>query len=237
MVSRTLAIAAAELGVLRRSPAAWVLTALFLFAAGYGFATSPATHLETSMRGTLGWVLFALMFLVPALAARLVTREFEEGTIELTLTAPVSDLEVIAGMYIAGLVTVACWLAGTLPLAGLLALYGDPDPAVLMSGYLGIGLVAALFLALAILGAALARNQALGFVLGAGLILVVWFSGALLSLVPALSPEAQAALSLANQFDELASGIVDLRAIVLPVSLGVVALFLAVRIIETRRWL
>ncbi|WP_416897494.1 MAG: ABC transporter permease [Minwuia sp.] len=236
-MSRIFAIATAELGVLCRSPAAWVLTAVFLFAAGYGFATSPATHLETSMRGALSWILFALMFLVPALAARLVTREFEEGTIELTLTAPVSDLEVIAGMYLAGLLTVAGWLAGTLPLAGLLALYGDPDWAVLLSSYLGIALVASLFLALATLGAALARNQALGFVLGAGLILAVWFSGALLSLVPAVTPEAQAALSLANQFDELASGIVDLRAIVLPVSVATVALFLAVRVIETRRWL
>ena len=110
-MNRILAIATAELGVLCRSPAAWVLTAVFLFAAGYGFATSPATHLETSMRGALSWILFALMFLVPALAARLVTREFEEGTIELTLTAPVSDLEVIAGMYLAGLLTVAGWLA------------------------------------------------------------------------------------------------------------------------------
>lgn len=236
-MSRVFAIASAELSVLCRAPATWVLWAVFLFAAGYGFATSPATHLETSIRGALSWVLFALMFLVPAVAARLITREFEEGTIELTLTAPVGDLEVVAGKYLAGLALAGGWLLSTLPLPVMLALYGNPEWGLIATGYLAIGLVAALFLAVATLGAVLAANQALGFVLGAGFILAVWFSGAALALVPAIPPEARAALSLANQFDELTSGIVDLRAIVLPVSLSAVALFLAVRVIETRRWL
>lgn len=236
-MTRALAIAAAELGVLLRSPATWVLWAMFLFAAGYGFATSPATHLETSMRGALGWVLFALMFLIPAVAARLLSREFEEGTIELTLTAPVTDLELIVGKYLAGLVLAFGWLATILPLAGLLALYGSPEWLLLATGYLAIALVTILFMAMASLGAVLAPNQALGFVLGAGLILAVWFSGAALALLPALSPEASVALSLANQFDEMSNGILDLRAVVLPLSLAAVALFLATRVIETRRWL
>lgn len=231
------AIATAELGVLCRSPATWVLWAVFLFAAGYGFANSPVTHLETSMRGTLSWALFALMFLIPAVAARLVSREFEEGTIELTLTAPVSDLEVVVGKYLAGLSLALGWLVTTLPLAALLALYGNPEWFLLGTGYLAIALVAMLFMAMATLGAALAPNQALGFVLGAGLILAVWFSGAALTLFPGISAQARAALSLANQFDELGSGILDLRAIILPLSLAVVALFLATRVLETRRWL
>lgn len=232
----TRAIAGAEIGVLFRSPSTYVLWAVFLVASGYGFVASPATHLETSMRGVLSWALFALMFLAPALATRLLTREVEEGTIELTLTAPVSDLALVAGKFVAGLAVLGAWLASTAVLAGQLFLFGEPELGPLLTAYLAIALIAVLFLGVALFGAALATTQPLGFVLGAGLILAVWFSGALLELVPMLPADIRAAMSLANQFEELSSGFLDLRAIVLPLSITVTALFLAVRAIESRRW-
>lgn len=231
-----LVIARTEVATLVRAPSTWILAAVFLLAAGYGFASSPATHLETSMRGAFGFALFALMFVAPALATRLCAREIEQGTIELSLTAPVEDASFVMGKYLAGLATIGGLLAGTLVLLVLLAAFGEPEWRVVAGGYLAIVLVAALFLSLSVLGALLAGTQALGFVLGAALVVGTWFSGQFIAAIPGLPPGTVAALSLPVQFGDLTGGVLDIRALVLPLSLVATALFLSVRVLETRRW-
>jgi ABC-2 type transport system permease protein len=84
------------------SPWSYIITSAFLVVAGYGFGWSSVTYLETSIQGFLGWASFFLLFLGPALTMRLLAEEEKMGTLELLMTSPVRDFEVVLGKFPGG---------------------------------------------------------------------------------------------------------------------------------------
>lgn len=234
----TATIALKEFKSYLASPMAYVVTGIFLAGTGFFFGFSPATYLETSIRGFAGNTLFQilLLLLVAVLTMRLIAEERKMGTMELLVTAPVRDSEVIAGKFLGSLGMLTVMLALTLYYPILLILYGDPDMGPIATGYLGLFLLGCSSLAVGIFASSLTSNQIVAAVLAGGILFALWFLGFASNWLPDAVAEIPHRLSLSFYFTDFIRGVVDTRAIVYYLSITVLFLFLATRSLENSRW-
>jgi ABC-2 type transport system permease protein len=232
----TLAIAGRELRLYFGTPSSYIIIAVFLFVCGYGFGWSRVTYLETSLQGFMGWGAFFLLFLGPALTMRLLAEEEKLGTIELLLTAPVRDIEVVLGKYLAGLGVLSIMLALTLYYPVLLAWFGDPDWGPIAGGYLGFFLLGAVFLSIGLFASSLTSSQIAAYMMGTALVLSLWFVGHAAGVLGEKAAELLHRVSVSNYFPAFGRGVLDTNAVVYYVSIICVFIFLTVRSLESRRW-
>jgi ABC-2 type transport system permease protein len=218
------------------SPWSYIITAAFLVVAGYGFGWSSVTYLETSMQGFLGWASFFLLFLGPALTMRLLAEEEKLGTLELLMTAPVRDFEVVLGKFLAAMSMLGIMLIITLYYPLMLAWFGDPDWGPVFSGYLGIFLLGAIFLSIGLFASSLTSNQIVAYVVGSLILLSLWFIGHAATLAGNDWGELLRSISISTHFPAFGRGIIDSNAVIYYVSIVLVFLFLTIRSLETRRW-
>ncbi len=229
-------IARRELASYFTSPVAYAVTAVFLVIAGYFFGMI----LYYSRQATLSYLFYNvttfLLVIGPALTMRLLAEERKSGTIELLLTSPVRDGEVVVGKFIAALVLWALMLVLTLVYPLLLRLYGNPDPGPILTGYLGLLLAGGAALSLGVLASALTSNQIIAALIGFGLTMLLWVTDAVQGVVSGPVGSFFAYLSMASHFDAFPSGVIDTKDVVFFLSVIVAALFVATRILEARRW-
>ena len=231
-----IAIARREFLAYFSSPWSFVITALFLTITGYGFAWDQSTYMETTIRGFLGWGSFFLLFLAPALTMRLFAKELELGTIELIFTAPVRDIELVAGKYLASLGILSAMLILTLYYPSLLFIYGDPEWGPIASGYLGIFLLGAVFLSVGLFASSLTSNQVVAFVLAGAIIFIFWFLESAATSLGGLVGVVLLYISLSYHFPDFGRGVIDTGAIIFYLSVIALFLFLTLRSVESRRW-
>lgn len=221
------------------SPMAYVIAVFFLVGTGAFFALFTSAWLdETSIRGVLGspfYIAIILMFMA-LMTMRLISEEKKLGTIELLMTAPVRDSELVVGKFLGSVLVVLVMFAFTLYYPLLLALYGDPDLGPVFSGYLGLILLSVSALAVGLFASSITSNQILSAVVGGGILLGLWFLGSIASLLPAVIGGAVAYFSSANYLPDFVRGIIDIRGIVYYLSITALFLFLAVRALENSRW-
>ncbi|MBT8486750.1 MAG: ABC transporter permease subunit [Phycisphaerales bacterium] len=266
-MSATVAIARRELMSYVLSPVGAVVTALFLFFTGLvyfvaaplllgsGFSPGqPATmrlFFEISV-----WVFFLVG---PALSMRTVSDELRLGTLEMLMTAPVGETQVIVGKFIGALGFLLLMLAPTLVFVVALEWYGRPDYGEILSGYVGLVLVGSAFLASGILASTLTSSQVLAYLTTIFLWLVVLLATIALPNLAALaegvarrpdtSPivvELLGALETVARFLAAGSpiarmrgfilGLMDSFGIVYFVSFTIVFLVAAIRSLGLRRW-
>jgi ABC-2 type transport system permease protein len=232
-----LAFAGRELYTYFVSPIAYVVTFAFLAIMGFLFAIivlSPQA--EASMRNTFGNMGVVLQLLSPVLTMRLLAEEARTGTIELLMTSPVRDWEIVIGKFLGGLafLTVMLALTGWYPL--LLFRLGNPDPGPIIAGYVGIYLLASAMFAVGLLTSSWTENQIVAAVLGFGLLLILYLINAAASLIgPPLSGLLNY-LGMADHLNDFLQGVIDSRNVLYYLSVVVAALFLTVRSLETRRY-
>jgi len=236
-VNHVLAIAGKEFKSYLASPMAYVVTGIFLAATGFFFATSPSTRSETSVSGFLQAGVILILLFAPLLTMRLLAEERKLGTIELLLTAPVRDSEVILGKFLGSVIILTVMLALTLyyPLI-LAALGGHPDVGPIVTGYIGLLLIGYTALAIGIFASSLTSNQIVAAVVAIGILLVLYFVGYAASFLPAAMGNVVSYFSLSYYFPDFMRGIIDTRGIVYYFSLAALFIFLAVRSIENSRW-
>ncbi len=236
----TFSIAAKEFKSYLASPMAYIVTAIFLAFSGVFFAVlSPfnyATFLETSIRGFLQPGSIMLLLFGPLLTMRLLAEERKLGTLELLLTAPVRDSEVIAGKFFGSLGLMAVMLILTLYYPALLIAYGDPDIGPIATGYLGMFLLGSVSLAVGVFGSSVTSNQIVAAVVSGGILLALWFVGYAGGVMPQSVGQVINQLSLSYYFPDFMTGILDTRAIVYFISITGLFLFLASRSLENSRW-
>lgn len=235
----TLAIASKELRTYLSSPMAYVVTALFLFMSGYfGFAPDLFSTQLARLDGFFYFASFLLVLLAPILTMRLLAEEQKLGTLELLLTAPVRDHEVVLGKFLASVGILAAMLFTTFYYPVLLLLFARPDIGPMLSGYFGLLLLGAAFLAIGVLASSLSSNQIVAAVLGFGILLAFSFAHLALGFAQNV-PGAAAVLSyvsLSANFTDFVRGVIDTKAVIYYLSFIAVALFFTVRSLETRRW-
>ncbi len=232
----TTTIALREFKSYLASPMAYVVTGIFLVLTGFLFSISSATYSETSIRGFLVWGSILLLLLAPVLTMRLLAEERKMGTLELLLTAPVRDSEVIAGKFLGSLGILTAMLALTFYYPILLRWFGDPDWGPIATGYLGLFLLGSVSLAVGLFASSLTSNQLVAAMVAGGILFALWFLGMAADLVPEALGEVIGYLSLSYHFPDFMRGIIDTRGIIYYLSITALFLFLAIRSLESSRW-
>ena len=232
-----MAIAWKELQVYFTTPTAYIIGAMFLIYAGIIFVLDITSQTpEASVRSFILPSSTFFILLSPLLTMRLLAEEQKLGTMELLLTAPVRDWEVVIGKYLASLGALIATIALTVYYVIMIYSFGDPDTGPVLSAYLGVILYGAAALSIGLLASSLSSNQLVSSVVGMGTLLVLTFVdeiGARLSGVPA---DIINNISLRVHFSDFSRGIIDTSNIVYYISIIAVVLFLTVRSLETRRW-
>jgi len=132
----TLAIAEREIKSFFVSSIAWIIAAAFMAMCGFLFAVILLNSNEASMRFLISNLSVILLFVAPFLTMRLLSEEIRLGTVELLLTNPVRDLDVVFGKFLGAMGFVLVMLALTLYFPALLFVFGSPDPGPIVTGYL-----------------------------------------------------------------------------------------------------
>ena len=236
-VLNTLAIAQRELKSYFVSPVAYVVTAFFLLIAGYLFSLILLQSNEATLRYLQSNLSVIWLFVTPFLTMRLLAEEQRTGTIELLLTNPVRDAEVVAGKYLGALVFLFFMLAFTLYYPALIYLLsGRPDLGPMAAGYLGIVLQAGAFLAVGLLASSLTENQMISAILSFAVLLVLWLADAVSNNLGSPVKDIFKYLSITQQFNDFPRGIIDTSHVVYFLSLVAACLALTVLSLQTRRW-
>ncbi len=231
-----LTIARRELNSYFASPIAYVVAAAFLVVTGFLFYLILAYSREASLRGIFANMSVLLLLVAPALTMRLLAEEQRSGTIELLLTAPVRDFEVVLGKFLGGLGLIAAMLALTLYYPLVLFLYGSPEKGHIISGYLGVLLLSAAFVAIGLFASSLTANQIVAAVVTFMILLLLWLIGAAADIASPPIADIFRYMSIERYYDDFTRGVVDSKAVVYFASVMVVFLFATVRSLETRRW-
>ncbi len=245
----TLIIARRELRAYFASPVAYVTMTAFLVFTGLLFIDSlSGAFREASMRGffageTLSGLLgetingaFVLLLLGPVLTMRLFAEESKLGTLELLLTAPVRDMEVVLGKYLAALAAIIVLLALTLYYPLLLWAFASPDTGPILSGYLGMLLLGAFFIAVGLFASSLSSSQIASAVIGLVILLMFWFINEAADFFRGRPEDILQFVSPRSHFTDFSRGIIDSEGIIYLLALSAIFVFLTIRSLETRRW-
>ena len=221
------------------SPVAYIIGGLFLILAGlffvlpFFFGSS-----EASLRNWMGTIIVFLLFMAPMFTMRLLAEEKQSGTIELLLTSPIRDWEVVAGKYLAALGLWVSILLVTLIFPIILKIFGDPDLIPIVTGYLALILMGGAMLAVGVLSSAASPNQIVAVVLTFALVLILYVAQFLENVFGAGTTLGSIFnyLSLQSHMNDLMKGVVDSKDIIYYLSVIVGCLFISTRLIEARRW-
>jgi ABC-2 type transport system permease protein len=229
-------IAKRELYAYLFSPIAYLVAAAFLFLCGLFFVGGVTRWQDATLQSMFGSLSIVLIFVAPILTMRLLSREQDLGTIELLLTAPVRDWEVIAGKFLASLLFYLGMVLVTGLYVPVLVLYGNPDLGTIGAGYLGLALLGAAMLALGVLASSLTRNQVVAAVIGVVASVSLWVFDLLSGVFGAKVQDVISYLVPSGHYYNFIDGIIDTRDLVYYASATFVFLFLASRVLESRRW-
>lgn len=236
-MNNTITIALKETKAYFSTPTAYIVGAMFLVLTGIFFVfdmTRPFA--EASIRNFVTWASLFTMFLAPLLTMRLLAEEQKLGTLELLLTSPVRDWEVVLGKYIASLAILLVAIAFTLYYVALLYVFGNPDTGPILSAYLGLILFGAAALAIGVMASSLSSNQIVAAVVGMGILLTLSYIDRIAQIVEGVASEVLTGVSMNAHFTDFARGVLDTSHIVYYISMAAVFLFIAIRSLETRRW-
>ena len=216
------------------SPIAYVVLTVFLLVMGYTFTlTLFISHVPTLVHIFFQiYVLFLLT--VPIITMRLVAEERRLRTIELLLSAPVSEVAVIFAKYLASLSLVALMLALAGAYAVTLGVLGSPDWGPIWSGYLGLLLLAAALVAVGLFTSSLVNNQVVAALLSLSLFLLLWIIDHFGWLLPDPFDAFVVNLSLLVHFSPFATGSLFLSDAGYFISAALLFLFLSVRALARR---
>lgn len=191
---------------------------------------------ETVVRPLFGNISMVLLLMMPLLTMRLLADEKKTGTMELFLTYPVNDSEMVVGKYLAALTVLFTLLVSTVTYPVLLYLWGDPEVMPIVTGYLGLFLLGAAFIALGLFTSSLTENQIVAASLSMGLLFFFWLMSYSAVLVSPGIGRVISYLAINEHLESLAKGVVDSEDIVYYLSFILLFLFLTLRAIESNRW-
>jgi ABC-2 type transport system permease protein len=242
---KLLALVNRELLAYFSSPLAYVVLTAFLFVNGYvfylivAFLNDPRTPAMAPLKLIFGGTIFFwlyLLFVVPVITMRLLAEERRSGTLEVLLTSPVSEGQVVAGKLFAAFVFYVFLWVPTLAYVAILASRARLDYGPVASGYLGIALLGAMFLSVGLLTSSLVRNQIIAAILAFAILIVLFSLGLVENLVTnATLKGALGYMNLWNHMDDFGRGIVDTRHVVYNLSLTGFFAFLATRALEASK--
>ena len=252
-----LTIAGREIRSYFSSPVAYVLLAVYLALAGYFFyalliAFNQSLQIYSMMRNPemlqrfnlnemvirplLHNLSVLLIFIIPAITMRMFPEEKRSGTYELLLTSPVRVSEIVLGKFLGGLVLVLVMVALSGLFGALLIAYGNPELPLMAAGYLGLALMATIFLALGTLISSFTDNVVIAYVGALFALLVLYTVGWLGETLQGTVGTMVRYISITDHFEELVKGVIDTKDLFYFATLLVLGLFMTQRSVESVRW-
>jgi ABC-2 type transport system permease protein len=216
------------------SPIAYVLIAVFLLIMGYSFTLALfISHSMTLVH--LFFQMFVLLLLtVPIITMRLVAEERKLRTIEILLTSPATETQVVLAKFAASMSLILLMLLLSGAYALVLGLYGDPDWGPIFSGYLGLVLLGAALVGVGLLTSTLTSNQIIAALLSLSTFLLLWIIDEYGYLLPDPFDSLVVNLSLSVHFKPFATGSMYLSDVAFYLSAAMLSLFLSVRALVWR---
>ena len=249
-----LAIANKELRSYFTSPIAYIVIGFFALLYGFFFIAIMRYFVSQSMQaGLMGGAqsmnvnqqlirpllqnfLVVNLFLLPMVTMRTYSEEKRSGTIELLLTSPITDVQIIMGKFLGAMGLYAAMLGVTLIHMGVLWAFGSPEWKPVATGYLGMLLMGGCFVSVGLLISSLTKNQIVAGMVTFAVFLMLWVIN---WVGPFMGPRVQAVLdylSITSHLDDVTRGIIDTRHLVYYVSFISFGLFLTARSVDTERW-
>ena len=249
----TLAIADKELRSYFASPIAYIIIGLFALLFGwffYMFLTVFVRQSEQMMqfgggsaninqqmiRGVLQNSAVIILFVMPMITMRTYSEEKRSGTIELLLTSPVTDFQIIMGKFLGAMGLYVAMLLVTVVYMAILFIYGNPEWRPVVAGYLGLLLMGGCFIAVGLLISSLTKNQIVAGFLTFAVFLMLWVIN---WIGDSSGPTTQAIvsyLSITEHFDDFARGVIDTKHLLYYVSFITFGLFLTAKSVDSERW-
>jgi ABC-2 type transport system permease protein len=254
-MTNILAIAHKELKAYFASPMGYIVIAVFALIMGFFFDTMleyfrqqsmqfaglgggpPMNVNDQVMRPFLMNGSVMVLFVLPMITMRTYAEEKRSGTIELLLTAPLTDFQIVMGKFLGSMALYTIMLAVTLIHVALLYAFGNPEWRPIATGYLGLLLMGGCFVAVGLFISSLTRNQIVAAMATFGVFLLLWIVN---WIAPSITnPNAQAVvnyLSFTEHLNDFVSGVVDTAHLCYYVSFIAFGLFLTARSVDTERW-
>jgi ABC-2 type transport system permease protein len=235
-MSKVLSIYRKELKSYFNSPVAYIVITVFLLFSGWFFSSSFFLMGQATVRTALTVIPLIFIFIIPAITMRSIAEEKKSGTIELLVTMPTRDMDIILGKFFAGLTLLGIAILFTLTYVITASLLGNLDEGPTFGGYLGLILLGSTYLAIGIFASATTENQIVAFIIGIAIIFVFFMLDKVLFFMPTPLVSLLEYLSTDYHFNSLARGVIDTRDIIYYLSVTSFALILAGRALESRKW-
>lgn len=256
-MSNIIAIADRELRSYFASPIAYAVIGLFALVFGWMFYTFLKFFILQSMQmqqmmgmgggGTVNvnqmlirplilQISVIILFVLPMITMRTYSEEKRSGTIELLLTSPVTDLEIILGKFLGALALYALMLLVTVPTITLLFWYGEPDWKPVVTSYLGLLLVGGSFIAYGLFISSLTKNQIVAGVLTFCSLLMLLLVSWLQDSVGPMGRAVISAVAIFEHFEDFSKGVIDTKHLVYYASVITFGLFLTAKSVDSERW-
>jgi ABC-2 type transport system permease protein len=249
-----MAIAGKELRSYFASPVAYIIIGLFALIFGWFYVNTLGWFVERSMgmnqfggggpvnvnQDLIKYLLLnatvVMLFLLPMITMRTYAEEKRSGTMELLLTSPVRDVEIILGKFFGALALYCVMLLVTVFYLALLFIYGDPEWKPIASAYLGLVLLGGSFISFGLFISSLTRNQIVAGVGTFTLVLMLWIVDWIGDQAGSTMREVVAYLSITRHFEDFAKGVIDTKHVVYYLSFITFGLFLTAKSVDTERW-
>lgn len=248
-----LAVAGKEVRGYFTSPIAYIVIGFFALLFGYFFYVLLSFFERQSMQMMMGQggsmninqmmiapllmnVSVIMLFTLPMVTMRTYSEEKRSGTIELLLTSPLTDWQIILGKFLGAMTLLAAMLGVTLIHTGILFIFGNPEWKPILTAYLGMLLMGGCFISLGLFISSLTKNQIVAGMITFAAFLMFWVVNWMGSFVGPTSQAVLAHLSITDHFDDFAKGVIDTKHLVYYLSFIGFSLFLTAKSVDSERW-
>jgi gliding motility-associated transport system permease protein len=251
-----LAIANKELRSYFAGPIAYIAIGLWALLYGYFFIAILQFFVRQSMQmGQMGMggpqsmnvnqqlirpllqnVTIMILFVMPMVTMRTYSEEKRSGTIELLLTSPLSDFQIIMGKFLGAMALYALMLAVTTIHIALLFVYGRPELRPILTAYLGLFLLGGCFISLGLLISSLTKNQIVAGMVTFAVFLLLWIITWIGSFSGPTIDQLTQYLSIIDHLEDFSKGVIDTKHVIYYVSFITFGLFLTAKSVDSERW-
>jgi len=225
-----------ELRSFFNSPVAYIVIVVFLVILGWFFTSNLFIADISTLRTVFEMTPFLLLFFAPAITMRLISEEKKSGTLELLITKPVKEVEIITGKFLAAWVLYFFTLLPTFCYYITVSFIGSLDIGPVIGGYLGLLFVGAVFLAVSVFGSSITENQVVAFIVSFLIVFGLFMLDKVLFYLPTSLATYLEYLSVDYHFSNIARGVIDSRDLIYYLSAVGFSLMLGTAVLQKRRW-
>jgi ABC-2 type transport system permease protein len=208
------------------SPVGYVVLTLFLLLSGWFFSTGLFLQGVASVRVLFDMTFILFMFFIPAITMGAFAEERRAGTLELLLTMPIKDWQVIGGKLLASFVLLCIAIGLTVIYGIIVALLGDIDAGATIAGYFGTALLGLACASIGIFASSLTRNQVVAFIIAFAIVFTLFMIDKVTLFVPGWMATTLQYISLDFHYQNLLRGVVDTRDLLYFISIVVLSALL-----------